>query len=79
LRGSLLDFCWPDARLIVEVDGHPFHSSRPAVERDHCRDLIHREAGYEVIRFTARQLEEEPVYVAIVIARALDRHSRARG
>jgi very-short-patch-repair endonuclease len=79
VAGYTADFCWPDVRLIIEVDGHPFHSSRPAIERDHRRDLIHREAGYEVIRFTARQLEEESVYVATVIARAYDRLSRSRG
>ena len=79
VAGFTADFCWPDARLIVEVDGHPFHSSRTAIERDHRRDLIHREAGYEVIRFTARQLEEAPVYVATVITRAYDRRNRGRG
>lgn len=79
VEGFTADFCWPDARLIVEVDGHPFHSSRAAIERDHRRDIVHREAGYEVIRFTARQLEEAPLYVATVIARALDRRSRTRG
>jgi very-short-patch-repair endonuclease len=79
VAGFTADFCWPDARLIVEVDEHPYHSSRAAIERDHRRDLVHREAGYEVIRFTARQLEEAPYYVAAVIARALDRRSRARG
>lgn len=79
VAGYSADFCWPDARLIVEVDGHPFHSSRAAIERDHRRDIVHREAGYEVIRFTARQLEEAPLYVATVIARAYDRRSRAHG
>jgi very-short-patch-repair endonuclease len=79
VAGFTADFCWPDVRLIIEVDGHPFHSSRPAIERDHRRDLVHRQAGYEVIRFTARQLEDAPVYVATVIARAYDRLSRTRG
>jgi len=79
VAGFTADFCWPEHRLIVEVDGYPFHSSRSAIERDHRRDLVHREAGYEVIRFTARQLEEAPLYVATVIARALDRRSRTHG
>jgi very-short-patch-repair endonuclease len=79
VAGFSADFCWPDERLIVEVDGYPFHSSRAAIERDHRRDVVHREAGYEVIRFTARQLEEAPLYIVSVIARALDRRSRARG
>ena len=79
VAGFNADFCWPDERLIVEVDGTRFHSTRSAIERDHRRDIVHREAGYEVLRFTARQLEEAPVYVAAVIARALDRRSRIHG
>jgi very-short-patch-repair endonuclease len=78
VAGFTADFCWPQERLIVEVDGYPYHSSRATMERDHRRDLVHREAGYEVLRFTARQLEEEPIYVVTVIARALDRRSRSR-
>ena len=79
VAGYTADFCWPDERLIVEVDGYDFHSNRAAIERDHRRDLVHREAGYEVLRFTARQLKDDPVYVAAVIARALDRRSRTHG
>lgn len=79
VAGFTAEFCWPEQRLIVEVDGYPFHSSRGALERDHRRDIIHRDAGYEGIRFTAKQLEEAPVYVATVIARALDRRGRTRG
>ncbi len=41
--------------------------------------VVHRGAGHEVIRFTAGQVEEAPVHVATVIARALERLSRARG
>ena len=76
IAGFTADFLWPDQRLIVEVDGYPYHSSRSALERDHRRDIVHKNAGYEVLRFTARQLEEEPLYVAAVIARALDRRTR---
>jgi len=79
VAGYSADFCWPDERLIVEVDGYDFHSNRAAVERDHRRDIAHKDAGYEVLRFTAQQLKDDPVYVATVIARALDRRSRTRG
>lgn len=79
VAGYSADFCWPDERLIVEVDGYDFHASRAAFERDRRRDLVHREAGYEVLRFTGQQLKNDPVYVATVIARALDRRSRTRG
>jgi very-short-patch-repair endonuclease len=76
VAGFSADFCWPEQRLIVEVDGYDFHSNRAAFERDHRRDIVHKSAGYEVLRFTARQLAEEPLYVAAVIASALDRRGR---
>jgi very-short-patch-repair endonuclease len=79
VAGFSADFCWPDERVIVELDGYDFHSHRTAFERDHRRDLVHRDAGFEVLRFTSQQLKDEPVYVATVIARALDRRSRGRG
>jgi very-short-patch-repair endonuclease len=79
VAGFTADFLWPEQRLIVEVDGYPFHGHRGAFERDHRRDIVHRDAGYEVLRFTAKQLEEAPYYVATVIARALDRRSRSGG
>jgi very-short-patch-repair endonuclease len=74
--GYEADFFWPEHRLIVEVDGYDVHSHRAAFERDHRRDTVHRDAGYEVLRFTGRQLEREPLYVVAVIARALDRRTR---
>jgi very-short-patch-repair endonuclease len=71
VAGWNADFLWPDARLIVEVDGYPYHAHRQAFERDHRRDIAHKNAGYEVLRFTWRQLDEEPFLVAAAIVRAL--------
>lgn len=79
LLGFTADFLWPEQRVIVELDSYPAHGHRGAFERDHRRDIVHRDAGYEVLRFTGRQLEHEPYYVLTVIARALDRRSRTRG
>jgi very-short-patch-repair endonuclease len=79
IKGFNADFFWPEVGLIVEVDGGPFHRPRPAFERDHRRDIVHRDAGYEVLRFTWRQLDEEPFYVTAVIVRAYERRRRARG
>lgn len=71
IAGWPADFLWPDQRLIVEVDGYPFHSGRRAFERDRRRDQAHIAAGYTVIRVTWRQLNEEPLVVIATIARAL--------
>jgi very-short-patch-repair endonuclease len=79
VAGFDADFFWPEVGLIVEVDGGDFHRPRPAFERDHRRDIVHTDAGHEVLRVSGQQLDQEPLYIAAVIARAYDRRSRARG
>jgi very-short-patch-repair endonuclease len=71
LNGFTADFLWPEARLILEVDGYDTHGDRLAFERDRRRDQIHTAAGYTVIRVTWRQLTEEPIAVVARIAQAL--------
>lgn len=73
IAGWPADFLWSKQRLIVEVDGYPFHSGRKAFERDRRRDQAHIAAGYTVIRVTWRQLTEEPLAVVATIARVLAR------
>ncbi|HWE33824.1 MAG TPA: DUF559 domain-containing protein [Solirubrobacteraceae bacterium] len=68
VAGFPADFCWPELRLIVEVDGYRYHGHRYAFERDHKRDQAHKTAHYEVLRFTWRNLENEPYRVVAVIA-----------
>jgi very-short-patch-repair endonuclease len=67
----LADFAWRERRLVVEVDGYRFHSSRAAFERDRRRDAELNAAGFRVVRITWRQLVEEPVAVIARLARAL--------
>jgi very-short-patch-repair endonuclease len=55
----------------VEVDGHTFHSSRVAFERDRKRDQRLVAAGYRVIRVTWRQLWDEAYGVVARVAQAL--------
>ena len=66
-----VDFLWPDERLIVEVDGFAFHSSRAAFERDRAKDRALHAAGYVVLRITWRQLVDEPEAVVAALATAL--------
>jgi very-short-patch-repair endonuclease len=79
LNGFNADFFWPDVGLIVELDGGDFHRPRPAFERDHRRDIVHKDAGHEVLRVSGRQLDQQPIYIAAVVVRAYDRRSRTRG
>lgn len=59
------DCIWMRERLIVELDGHAFHSTRGAFERDRSRDRALQAHGWKVIRITWRQLRDEaPALVA---------------
>jgi very-short-patch-repair endonuclease len=75
LNGFTVDFLWPDARLILEVDGHRTHGDRLAFERDRRRDQVQVAAGYTVIRVTWRQLQQEQMAVMARIAQALARRA----
>jgi very-short-patch-repair endonuclease len=59
-----VDFLWRDAHLIVEADGWEAHRSRSAFEQDRARDARLNALGYQVVRFTWRQIEDD---VATVI------------
>ena len=66
-----VDFLWPERRLVVEVDGYRAHSGRSAFESDRARDVELRLLGYEVVRFTWRQLTDRPREVADVLRKLL--------
>jgi very-short-patch-repair endonuclease len=68
-----VDFLWRRDRLIVEVDGWESHRTRSAFEEDRKRDARLKELGYEVLRFTWRQMEEEARRVAATIRKLLRR------
>lgn len=68
---DLVDFLWRDRRLIVETDSYQYHRGRIAFQDDRDRDLRLRTAGYEVLRFSEKQLNEEPGRVAGALAAAL--------
>jgi very-short-patch-repair endonuclease len=66
-----VDFLWRAERLVVEVDGFQFHSSRASFERDRLRDAELQAQGFRVIRVTWRQLVDQPEGLLARIAQAL--------
>jgi very-short-patch-repair endonuclease len=70
-QGLEIDMRWPEHRLALEFDGHRFHGSRAAFERDRRRDQVLAAHGYTVIRVTYRQILEEPYAVIARLAMAL--------
>jgi very-short-patch-repair endonuclease len=71
VEGYVVDFLWPDHRVIVETDGHAAHGTRRRFETDRARDAHLTACGYRVLRFTWRQLVNEPEVVAARLAAAL--------
>jgi very-short-patch-repair endonuclease len=66
-----VDFLWRAERLVIEVDGFQFHSSRASFERDRMRDAELQSRGYRVVRITWRQHDSEPEAVLVRIVRLL--------
>jgi very-short-patch-repair endonuclease len=71
LYGFQVDAIWPEHRLVVEVDSWRFHGDRDAFETDRARDAVLLAHGYRVLRFTARQLRDEPLIVIGQLSAAL--------
>ncbi|HWM55211.1 MAG TPA: type IV toxin-antitoxin system AbiEi family antitoxin domain-containing protein [Solirubrobacterales bacterium] len=71
LAGLLVDFAWRDRHLIVETDGYKFHRGRAAFEDDKARDLRLRQAGFDVLHFSYRQVMDHPEQVASALRKTL--------
>jgi very-short-patch-repair endonuclease len=63
-RSFQVDCLWPQAKVVVELDGFAAHGTRIAFREDRARDRKLRVAGYGVTRIAPEQLEEEPEAIA---------------
>jgi hypothetical protein len=70
------DFYFPANHLVVETDGWDTHRTRHAFESDRAKDAALTAAGYTVVRFTWRQLRDDPATVADRLT-AITRRCRA--
>jgi very-short-patch-repair endonuclease len=71
IAGYEVDFLWRQHRLVVELDGYRYHSTRPTFERDHSKDMALRAAGLDVRRFTPHQLTTNPYAILADVAHGL--------
>ena len=62
--GLEVDVYFPTHQLVVETDGWETHATRQAFEDDRAKDAALTAAGYTVMRFTWRQLRDDPQTVA---------------
>jgi very-short-patch-repair endonuclease len=75
VNGYEVDFLWRPQRVIVEIDGYVYHSTRSAFERDRAKDAALAAAGFLVVRITWLQMERQPYVVVARLAQALARRS----
>jgi very-short-patch-repair endonuclease len=73
VAGHRVDFVWRTERLVVEIDGRAFHSTKRKFEGDRRRDADLVAAGLRVIRVTWRQIMNEPEVLIARLAQALVR------
>jgi very-short-patch-repair endonuclease len=59
LHGYEVDLLWRDARLVVELDGSAYHDP----ERDSRKTTNLMAHGWAVMRFTWRQVVNDPAWV----------------
>jgi very-short-patch-repair endonuclease len=56
---------------VVELDGHATHANAPANETDRHRELVLRQAGFHVVRYTWQQITRRPDEVVADLIRLL--------
>jgi very-short-patch-repair endonuclease len=66
-----VDVLWRPQGLVVELDGGAAHGTPSAVSRDRHRELVLRERGFRVLRYSFRQIVEEPGRVVADLRAAL--------
>lgn len=59
----LVDFLWRERRFVVETDSYLYHRGEAAFQEDHARDLDLMRRGYEVLRISELQLNEEEALI----------------
>ena len=72
VAGELVDFVWPEERVVVEVDGYEWHKTRRDFERNRLRDTRLQVARYRVMRPTHVRIAHEPQQLLRELSALLD-------
>lgn len=73
IAGYKVDFLWRKERVVFEIDGYRFHTSRSAFDRDRRKDLALKQARCDPNRVSRDQVKHEPLLVLAHVAAALAR------
>lgn len=66
-----VDFLYPELKLVIEVMGHRWHSTRQQLSDDSARRRRLTLAGYQVLDFTADQIMWEPQALVAAVEHAI--------
>jgi very-short-patch-repair endonuclease len=69
----IVDFYWPGLKLIVEADSLRFHRTPAQQAADRLRDQQHAAPGLTTLRFTQRQIFEDPQHVRTILTQVAQR------
>jgi very-short-patch-repair endonuclease len=67
----LVDFLWRERRFVVETDSYLYHRGKVSFQDDRSIDLGLMRLGYEVLRLSELQIDEEPAQVVEVLTARL--------
>ena len=67
-----VDFVWRDARLIVEVDGDRYHSTRWRRRQDAAKTAALRAQGWNVLRFSDVQVAGAPAQMVAAVLTSIN-------
>lgn len=69
VAGLTVDVYWPQWKLVVELDGEPYHNNPSAYETDRIRDATLQKVDIRVLRVTGKRLEQDwPGVLADILA-----------
>ncbi len=63
VAGLTVDVWWPEWRLVVELDGEPYHTNPTAFESDRIRDATLQKQDIRVLRVTGDRMDQAPAAV----------------
>jgi hypothetical protein len=72
-----VDFAYVDRKLAIELDGSTWHTDPAAWERDRRRDQLAAAAGWQVVRFTWRQVVDDADSVIATLRSVLASRDRS--
>jgi len=76
---AVVDFAYPDQRLVIEVDGYDAHSPVAAFRHDRSRDRLLADVNWLALHYTWPEVDKRLPHVAAEIARHYRRRSQIPG